>query len=308
MSLRIAMTETCNAYAAMPRTLAQLPALADRLDDIRAANVEHHLALIAAAAAAGVKVIGLGELFPAPYFALCEGPFWAGMAEPIPDGPTITALRAAAADHGLVILAPIMELHPSGKRYNTSVFIDADGTALGAYRKLHIPHGANEQGAFIERSFYGHGDEPAPVWAADKNLSSSPWFPVFETRHAKIGTSICYDRHFEGVHRALARNGAQIIFSPAVTFGEQSRRMWPLEFQVDAVRHRVFIAGSNRLGAEPPWNQPYFGDSLVAGPSGILPADRSVEGLVIVDVELESIAAGDGSGWQLVEHARSEIF
>ena len=77
----------------------------------------------------------------------------------------------------------------------------------------------------------------------------NPFFPVFETSVARIGIATCYDRHFEGVVRSLARAGAEIVFSPAVTFGTKSRRMWDLEFPVDAARHGVFIGGSNRAGS-----------------------------------------------------------
>ncbi len=88
--VRAAMTETCNVYEDMPASVANLPELAGRLDDIRQANLSHHVELIGAAAAQGAHIIGLGELFAAPYFALHRHEFWRDMAESAADGPTVT--------------------------------------------------------------------------------------------------------------------------------------------------------------------------------------------------------------------------
>ena len=91
--------------------------------------------------------------------------------------------------------------------------------------------------AFTETFYYDASDGDLGAWPA--NRSTNPYFPVFETPVARIGVAICYDRHFEGVIAALAANGAELVLSPAVTFGAKSRRMWDLEFPVDAARHRV---------------------------------------------------------------------
>jgi N-carbamoylputrescine amidase len=137
MPIIVAVTETKNAFREMPARTEDLGALAGRLDEIRQANVDHPLELIADAARHGARAIGLGELFAAPYFALSRDPMWHAMAEPAEDGATVRALAAAAKSHGIVIVAPIYEKAPSGKRYNTAVVIDADGTIAGKYRKTH---------------------------------------------------------------------------------------------------------------------------------------------------------------------------
>ncbi len=294
--VRAAMTETCNAYRAVEDPVGELSALADRLADIRRANVDHHVELIAAAKAEGAQVIGLGELFPAPYFALHRDAFWMGMAEKAEDGPTISTLRDVARSSGIVIVAPIYELEDTGHRFNTAVVINADGTVLGKHRKLHIPQGHNEQGAFDERFYYG---TPA--------VGTPDLQPVFSTAVGRIGVSICYDRHFEGAVSGLAAGGAQIVFSPAVTFGAKSRRLWELEFEVDAARHGVFIGGSNRRGSEPPWNQEFFGGSHFVGPDGRLENRSEHENLIVSDLDLDVLDGPDGSGWDLRRDARADL-
>ena len=307
--VRAALTQTVNTFMDMPDSVADLGRLKVRLEDIRAANVAHNIALIQKAAKAGAKVIGLGELCTAPYFALGKDPMWLGMAENATTGPTITALCRAAAKHQIVIIAPLYELDgTTGKRFNTAVVIETDGLILGKYRKTHIPRGANEQGAFAETFYYGRSEGPQNAKSA-KILGKNPYFPVFKTSVGKVGAAICYDRHFEGVVAALAAGGAQIVFSPAVTFGAKSRRLWEQEFLVDACRHRLFIGGSNRQGSEKPWNQPYFGASYFAGPDGEkLENISSRAELVIADLDLDALKRPDPSGWDLGRDVRPDIY
>lgn len=304
--VRAALTETCNAYKAMPVAVDDLKLLADRLPDIRSANVEHHVGLVAAAKAQGAQIICFGELFPGPYFALRHDPFWAGLAEDAQSGPTVTTLKAVARQHAMIIIAPLYELAPNGKRFNTAVVIDDAGEVLGTYRKTHIPHGQNEQGAFLEGHYYERSDAQNLLGPA--NVSKNPAFPVWKTWLGNIGVSICYDRHFEGVMYSLASEGAELVFNPAVTFGAKSQRMWHLEFPVDAARHNVFIGGSNRKGSEPPWNQPYFGESYFCGPNGTLKNLSTHPELVIADVDLGELAKGDSSGWNLPRDIRHELY
>lgn len=289
--LRAALTQTVNAYEDMPARVADLGRLKGRLGALRAANLGHNAGLLREARKRGARAVCLGELFPAPYFALGKDPLWRALAEDALKGPSVTAMRRAAAELGLVVVAPIYERDArTGRRYNTAVVIEQDGRVLGTYRKAHIPQGANEEGAFHETFYYGRSDR----------RGRPARYPVFKTSVGRIGVSICYDRHFEGVVAALARGGAQVVFSPAVTFGEKSRRLWDLEFLVDACRHRVFIGGSNRRGAERPWGQRYFGGGYFAGPDGLkLPELSDHPNLVLADLDLGALGRPDPSGWDL---------
>jgi N-carbamoylputrescine amidase len=299
------MTQTRNVYGPMPGSVDGLPELADWLDDVRRANVEHHRGLIAEAAGRGAGIVCLGELFAGPYFALRRDAFWRDLAEDARDGPTVTAMRQAAAEHAIVVIAPIYELTQAGERFNTAVVIDADGRVLGSYRKCHIPRGINEQGSFDETFYYAPSD--GRMVQTDAVSGINRYLPVFDTAAGRVGVAICYDRHFEGVMSGLAAGGARLIFCPAVTFGSQSGRMWDMEFAVDATRHRVFIGGSNRVGAETPWNQPYFGRSHFVGPTGRLDNISDHDNLVIADIDLDALDHPDPSGWDLRRDARPEI-
>ena len=291
--MKIAVTETKNV-APLPDDWSALDAAA--VETIRHANVEHHVTLMRQAAARDVQAIGFGELFTGPYFASIEHDGFRHFAECTETGPTVTRLTAVARELGMVVVAPVYERHASGRFFNTAVVINAAGARLGQYRKLHIPHGKNEQGSFWEGHYYERG---APELA--------PLFPVFDTEVGRIGVAICYDRHFEGVMRSLARGGAQLVFAPAVTFGAKSEHYWEREFEVDAMRHNLFIAGSNRLGAEPPFDSHYFGKSYTAGPHGRAEADRSVERLVITDVDFADLTRNP-AGWSLQTDQRPDVY
>lgn len=304
--VRAALTETVNAYRDMPARVEDLAQLESKFPAIRRANVEHHIGLMKAAKAQGARVICFGELFPAPYFALTHAPMWTALAEDWREGMTVTELRAAARAHAMIVIAPIYELDRGGKRFNTAVVIDETGAVLGKFRKAHIPHGANEQGQFLEGFYYdrSNGENGPHV----RNVSKNPFFPVWETSVGRIGVAICYDRHFEGVMSTLAKEGAELVFSPAVTFGAKSERMWELEFEVDAARHNLVIGGSNRKGSEPPWNQPYFGKSYFVGPNGRFTNVSTHAELVIADVDLGQLSRPDPSGWNLKRDLRPDAY
>jgi len=304
--VRAALTQTVNAYPDMPSRLEDLSKLADRLDDVRRANLDHHVELLESAHEQGARIACMGELFPAPYFALQHDPMWTALAEDAQTGESVTRMRETAARLSMILIAPIYELAPSGDRFNTAVVIDEHGEILGTFRKTHIPHGENEQGAFLEGHYYGRSDGENSTSPA--NVSSNSFFPVFETSIGRVGVAICYDRHFEGVMSALAREGAELVFSPAVTFGAKSQRMWHLEFPVDAARHNLFIGGSNRRGSEPPWSQLYFGESYFCGPGGVLANLSERPELVISDVDLGELSRPDPSGWNLPRDRRPDIY
>ncbi len=305
--VRVAMTETKNAYAGMPASEAELESLAGNLEDVRQANLEHNTRLIEHAAGLGARIVGLGELFPAPYFALETRAVWRGFAEDAHTGATFKHMAAVARKHGVILVAPIYEVEPGGKRFNTALVIDEVGSLLGTYRKTHIPFGTNEIASFHENFYYERSDGRAFV-DERHNLSENPYFPVFRTKFARLGVAICYDRHFEGVVSSLAAGGAELVLCPAVSFGEKSQRMWRQEAATDALRQKLYIGASNRLGAEPPWTVEYYGDSHVVGPNGPCEDVSDHDELVVADCDFAALEGCDSSGWNIPRDRRDDIY
>src|SRR3990172_6794435 len=111
----------------------------ESLATIREANLARHLDLIERAAAEGVQVLCMQEIFTGPYFCAEQTTRWYDPTERIPDGPTTQLMQQLARQHGMVIIVPLYEEDATGVYYNTAAVIDADGTYLGKYRKNHIP-------------------------------------------------------------------------------------------------------------------------------------------------------------------------
>ncbi len=145
---------------------------------IKQAMIEKHVALIAQAAEQGAQIVCLQELFYGPYFCAEQDKKWYALVERIPDGPTIRLMQDLARRHQIVLIVPIYEEEIAGLYYNAAAVIDADGSYLGKFRKMHLPQ---VDPGFWEKFYFRPG-----------NLG----YPVFATRFATVGVYICYDRHF----------------------------------------------------------------------------------------------------------------
>jgi len=102
------------------------------------ANLFNQLRLAEDAAERGAQIFCTQELFRTQYFCQVEDYRFFQQAESIP-GPSTQAFAAIAKKREMVIVASLFERRTAGLYHNTAVIIDADGTLLGSYRKMHIP-------------------------------------------------------------------------------------------------------------------------------------------------------------------------
>ena len=261
------------------------------VEAIKQAMIAKHIPLLEQAARSGVQVLCLQELFYGPYFPPSQDAKWFELAEPVPDGPTVTLMREQAARLRLVLIVPIVEKAMAGVYYNPAAVIDADGRYLGRYRKNHLPHVAG----FWEKFFFKPGNEG---------------YPVFETAHGKIGVYICYDRHFPEGARLLGLSGAEIVFNPSATVTGLAKHLWKLEQPAHAVANGYFIAAINRVGTEAPWNiGQFFGASYFCDPRGriLAEADEKGDELLVADLDLDLIEEVRRT-WQFFRDRRPETY
>ena len=254
--------------------------------------METHLPLINEAGKQGVRMLCLQEVFNGPYFCPSKDPKWFGMAEPVPDGPTIALMQELAKKYAMVMVVPVYELDPSGDYYNTAAVIDADGSFLGKYRKVHIPSKSTDN---FEDFFFKPG-----------NLG----FPVFKTAYGTIGVYICFDRHFPEGARILGLNGAEVVFIPAATWVSKSQYIWRVEQPALAVANAYFVGTINRVGDEAPWNLGrFYGSSYFADPNGqiIAEAGEFEDELLVADLELDQVAEAR-QAWQWYAERRPETY
>jgi len=161
------------------------------------------IARIRDAATQGARIICLKELFNAPYFCKSLKQEYFDFAEPIP-GATTDALAAVAAELEVVLIVPMYERQGPGVYRNSAAVIDADGSLLGVYRKMHIPHDP----LFEEKYYFTPGD------AVTTGTGTAGGFKVWRTRYATIGVLICWDQWYPEAARITALLGAEILFYP----------------------------------------------------------------------------------------------
>ncbi|MBZ5722350.1 MAG: acyltransferase [Acidobacteriia bacterium] len=259
---------------------------------IKKAMIDKHLKLIEQAARKKVKILCLQELFYGPYFCAEQNIRWYELTERVPDGPTIKLMQKVAAKHRMVIVVPVYEEEMAGLYFNTAAVIDADGRYLGKYRKHHIPH---VHPGFWEKFYFTPGDLG---------------YTVFETKYARVGVYICYDRHFPEGARVLGLNGAEIVFNPSATVAGLSEYLWELEQPAHAVANGYFVGAINRVGTEKPWSiGEFYGKSYFCNPRGkiMAQASRDKDEVVVADLDLDMIQEVRRV-WQFFRDRRPETY
>lgn len=258
--------------------------------EIKEAMVQKHIPLIEEAGRKGVQILCLQEIFNTPYFCPGQDKAWYESAEPVP-GPITERMAEYAKKYAMVMIIPVYEKEQPGVLYNTAAVIDADGKYLGKYRKNHIPHTSG----FWEKFFFKPG-----------NLG----YPVFQTRYAKIGVYICYDRHFPDGARCLGLNGAEIVYNPSATVAGLSQYLWKLEQPAHAAANGYFMGCINRVGVEKPWNVgKFYGSSYFVDPRGQIFAQASEDKdeLLITEFDLDMIEEVRNV-WQFFRDRRPETY
>lgn len=262
----------------------------DKVKAVMEAMEAKHIPFIEKAGQQGVQILCLQEIFNTPYFCPAQSPEWCDSAESVP-GPTTDRLAQLAKKYEMVLVVPIYEREMAGVYYNTAAVIDADGTYLGKYRKMHIPqtHG------FWEKYYFKPG-----------NMG----YPTFRTRYAQVGVYICYDRHFPEGARLLGLNGAEIVFNPSATVAGLSQYLWKLEQPAHAVANGYYVGASNRVGTEAPWNiGRFYGSSYFVDPRGnfLATGSEDQDELVVADLDLDLIEEVRRT-WQFYRDRRPDSY
>ena len=262
------------------------------IEDIKRLNIEKHLSFIGQAAEQRVQILCMQEVFTTPYFCAEQQTRWYELTERVPTGPTVSLMQKLAKKHHMVLVVPVYEVEMTGVYFNTAAVIDADGRYLGKYRKHHIPHC---HPGFWEKFYFTPGNAG---------------YPVFQTRYARVGVYICYDRHFPEGARILGLNGAEIVYNPSATVAGLSEYLWELEQPAHAVANAYFVAAINRVGTEHPWKiGEFYGKSYFCDPRGkiVKQASRDKDELLVAELNLDEIQKVRDT-WQFYRDRRPESY
>lgn len=245
-----------------------------------AKNMERAIERLSEAAKQGADVLCLPELFLSHYFCQKEDASLFDLAEPVP-GPSTERLAQVAKKLGKVVVASLFERRAAGVYHNTCAVLDADGTYLGKYRKMHIP----DDPLYYEKYYFTPGDLG---------------FRVFDTKFGKLGILVCWDQWFPEGARLTALQGADVLIYPTAIgwhprekaeWGVPQHQAWEISQRGHAVANGIYVAGINRVGHEGPaeGGLDFWGASFVSDPLGTLLARGShdKEEILVVSCDLK---------------------
>lgn len=261
------------------------------------ANIAKTEDFIRAAAKKGAQVILPSELFQGIYFCTEQNPKWFETAHPAADHPCVKALAPLAKK--LKVVIPISIFEKDGPRYYNSVVIaDADGEALGVYRKSHIPDGPGYQ----EKYYFRPGDTGFKVW---------------KTKYANIGVGVCWDQWFPECARAMAVQGADVLFYPTAIGSEpydnalDTHLSWQRAMQGHAVSNAIPVIAANRIGLEENAGkkQRFYGHSFIADETGALSESFGAkdEGVLVHTFDLDHLDAYRAD-WGFFRDRRTDLY
>jgi N-carbamoylputrescine amidase len=268
-----------------------------------AENLSRAISNIREAAKQGAQIVCTHELFLGEYFCRSENADLFKLAEPIP-GPSTDALSKAARENKVVIVASIFERRAAGLYHNSCAVIDADGSLLGIYRKMHIP----DDPLYYEKFYFTPGDL---------------CFPTFDTRYGRVGVQICWDQWYPEGARLISLAGAQVIFYPTSIgwhpaekdeFGAAQLDAWKTIQRAHAIANGVFVAATNRIGFEgnPKAGDPgieFWGNSFVADPFGQVIAEGSTNTEEILIAECDPAKSEDTRrNWPFLRDRRIDAY
>jgi N-carbamoylputrescine amidase len=263
----------------------------DSASDDTAATLSATIDRVREAAARGAQIVCLKELFNAPYFCKAQKCERFDIAEPIP-GPTTDRMQSLAQELGIVLIVPLFERQARGVYRNSAAIIDADGSLLGVYRKMHIP----DDPLYYEKYYFTPGES-----ATDDRIDSigqvarqASGFRVWKTRYANIGVLICWDQWYPEAARITSLLGADILFYPTAIgwhpaekseFGQAQVEAWRTMQRSHAIANGVFVASPNRVGHEDETGTDgidFFGNSFIADPFGRILAEAGTDPAILI--------------------------
>ena len=240
-------------------------------------NLSKAIAGTKKAAADGAQIVCLQELFTSLYFCNVEAYENFKLAEPVP-GPSTEVLQQVAKETGTVVIASLFEKRTQGLYHNTTAVIDADGTYLGKYRKMHIP----DDPAYYEKFYFTPGDLG---------------YKIFKTKFATIGVLICWDQWYPEAARITALMGAEILFYPTAigwaaaqdeATNTEQYGAWQTIQRSHAVANGVHVVSVNRVGPEQNGAMKFWGGSFVSNPFGTIlyKASHEEEEVAVIEIDV----------------------
>ncbi len=252
----------------------------------------------------GANIVLLPELFERQYFCQERRYDYYNFAKPTLENDAVKHFAKLAKELEIVIPVSFYE-RDENRLFNSAAVIDADGEILGLYRKTHIP----DDHYYQEKFYFIPGDTG---------------FKTFKTKFGTIGVGICWDQWFPETARALALNGAELIFYPTAIGSEpileyDSMPHWRRCMQGHSAANVIPVIAANRIGREDVTpcdengNQTssliFYGSSFITNETGeiIKSASRDEETVLTAEFDLDEIFQ-NRLGWGIFRDRRPDCY
>ena len=159
------------------------------------------------------------------------------------DGPLVRALQEVAAEHHIGILGSVQQ-KADPMPTNTAVMIDADGTVLARYAKMH----------------------PFAPGGEDLHYAAGAGISTFSMGGLCFGIAICYDLRFGDLFARYAAAGVDAMLVPAAWPCSRIEH-WERFLRLRAEEQGFSMIGVNTAGVTTPVDR-YCGRSMIVDPAG----------------------------------------
>lgn len=220
----------------------------------REANFARLAPQIAAAAAAGARLVVLSEMFSTGFSLDTDR-----LAEPT-DGPSASFLREQAEAHGVWVCGSAPERAEGDRLPHNVLIVAGPAGETHRYRKIHPFTYAREH----ER--YSPGDRLVTV----------------DIEGVRVSLFVCYDLRFADEFWSLA--GDTDLYVVVANWPESRRHHWRTLLVARAIENQAYVVGVNRVGEG--GGLLYSGDSRIVDPLGeLLAAGAGGEALLVAEVD-----------------------
>jgi beta-ureidopropionase len=247
----------------------KLAAVQLKAGDDRSETIGRAAALVDDAAAQGARIVLLPEMFAVPFVQPEPDPDYFVHAESL-DGPSNAMAADASRRHGITVVSSVFEASAVPGVYHNTACTYVGGELRSVYRKSHLPF----SNGFPEKFYFRPGETPPEV---------------VDTGETRVGTVICYERHFPELSRTVALGGGSVLCVPVASASAPMKEVFQLELRAHAVFNSMFVICANRHGVE--GTKEYFGLSAVYGPNGevLATAPDDADGLALAEVDLAQV-------------------
>jgi nitrilase len=235
-----------------------------------APNLEAAGRLIAAAAAAGARLVALPENF---YLIGRADTDKLRAREPDGSGPIQDFLSRTARAHQLWIIAGTVPISGSDERHirGACLVYDDSGKRVARYDKMHLFRFTSGDERYDETRTIEPGERPVAI----------------ESPFGRLALSVCYDVRYPELYRALGAFDA--MFVPSAFTVPTGAAHWETLLRARAIENQAYVIAPAQGGTHAGGRRTY-GHSMIVDPWGeILAVQPEGEGVVLAEMDLARI-------------------